>query len=88
MDGSTARTILSLNAQRNRLEEERQASLRAQAEMEHELKMLRHMRQEIVDCLLEPRADRNTLAGARHTVARVARIIRNTGPNQQELRSC
>lgn len=86
MDTVTARTILNLNAQRNRLEAEKQQALLSQAEMEHELRMLRHMRQEILDCLLEPRKNRKTEQGARHTVARVARILRNT--NQKEASSC
>lgn len=86
MDQSTARTILNLNAQRNRLEEEKRQALLAQAEMEHELRMLRHMRRQILDCVLEPRKNRKTEQFARHTVARVARILRNT--NQKEVRQC
>ncbi|MCK7542927.1 hypothetical protein MLC59_01920 [Marinobacter bryozoorum] len=86
MDQSAARTILTLNAQRNRLEDEKRQALLAQAEMEHELRMLRHMRQEILYCLLEPRKNRKTEQGARHTVARVARILRNT--NQREVKPC
>lgn len=86
MEGSTARTILSLNDQRDQLQREKHQVLLEQAEMEHELRMLRHMRQEILDCLLEPRKNRKTEQGARHTVARVARILRNT--NQREVRPC
>lgn len=83
MDGNTARTILSLNDQRNRLESEKKAAVLAQAEMEHELRLLRCMRQQIVDCLLEPRRNRKTEQGARHTVARVARIVRSTATTKR-----
>lgn len=84
MEASIARTILSLNEQRNRLEAEKHQALLDQAEMEHELRMLRSMRQQILGCLLEPRKNRKTEQGARHTVARVARILRNTNQNSKE----
>lgn len=84
MEASIARTILSLNEQRNRLEAEKHQALLAQAEMEHELRMLRSMRQQILGCLLEPRKNRKTEQGARNTVSRVARILRNTNQNSKE----
>lgn len=83
MDGSTARTILSLNDQRDRLEAEKRQALLAQAEMAHELNMLRHMRREILSTLLERRKDRGTDKSARHTVSKIARIIRNGHPDQR-----
>lgn len=83
MDSSTARTILSLNDQRDQLQREKHLVLLEQAEMEHELRVLRHMRREILDCLLEPRKNRKTEQGARHTVARVARIVRNTDASKR-----
>ena len=83
MDGSTARTILSLNDQRDRLEAEKRQALLAQAEMTHELNMLRHMRRQIVGTLLERRKDRGTDKSARHTVSKIARIIRNAHPDQR-----
>lgn len=77
MDGNTARTILSLNDQRDRLQEEKRQALLAQAEMTHELNMLRHMRSQIVGTLLERNRNRGTEKSARHTVSKIARIIRN-----------
>ena len=77
MDGSTARTILSLNDQRDRAEKEKHEALLAQAEMSHELNMLRHMRHQIIVCLLDRRKDRGTEQSARHTVSKIARIVRN-----------
>ncbi len=78
MSRSATNTILSLDAQRRLLQEEKQQILLDQAEMEHELKVLRHMRAEIVGALLERKRNRDSDKGARHTIARVARIIRNT----------
>ena len=77
MDGSTARTICSLNDQRARLEQEKRQALLAQAEMAHELALLRNMRSEIIGCLLERRRNHKAETSVRHTVGRIARIIRN-----------
>jgi len=80
MDGSTARTILSLNDERDRLMREKYQALLAQAEMKHELNMLRDMRYQITGCLLDGRSNKN----ARHTVAKVHRIIRNTRTENED----
>lgn len=80
MDGSTARTILSLNDQRDRLETEKRQALLAQAEMEHELRILRAMKREITDCLRDRRIigpNRNTPKDCHHTIGQIARIVRN-----------
>ena len=74
MDGAAAETIIKLNDQRNRLEAEKRQALLAQAEMQHELNMLRHMRYQIAGCLLDRRSNGNTA----HTLAKVSRIIINS----------
>ncbi len=83
MNGSTTRTILSLDERRIRAEKEKQEALLELAEMTHELNMLRHMRRQIVGTLLERRKDRGTDKSARHTVSKIARIIRNGHPDQR-----
>lgn len=77
MNDSTARTILSLDERRIRAKQEKQAALLELAEMNHELNMLRYMRSQIVGSLLERNRNRGTEKSARHTVSKIARIIRN-----------
>lgn len=77
MNDSTARTILSLDERRIRAEQEKRSALLELAEMNHELNMLRHMRLQIVDCLLERKRGHGTDKNARHTVSKIARIIRS-----------
>lgn len=74
MGNSAARTIRFLQDDRQRIETEKRAALLRQAELEHELNMLRHMRYQITGCLL----DRRTNGSADHTLAKVSRVIRNT----------
>lgn len=60
MDGNTARTILSLNDQRDKAEASKRQALLELAEMKHELQVLRHMKREILVCLLD-RRDRKSV---------------------------
>lgn len=78
MNAIDARTILSLNDQRNRAEAGQREALLAQAEMEHELRALRHMKREITDCLLDRRTSKP--GNCHHTIGKIARIIRNAQP--------
>lgn len=86
MDGSTARTILSLNDHRDRLEADKQQALLELAEMKHELTLLRHMKREILVCLLDRRLPLSKRPGAsascQHTIGRIARIVRNAHPGK------
>lgn len=81
MDGSAARTIISLDERRSRAEQEKQAAILQLAEMRHELALLRHMRAEIVQCLTDGRAPVNRQPESdrtcRHTLSQIMRIVRN-----------
>lgn len=81
MDGNTARTILSLNDQRDKAEASKREALLELAEMKHELQILRHMKREILVCLLDRRMPMHkqpdSAASCRHTVSRIARIVRS-----------
>jgi len=81
MDGNTARTILSLNDQRDKAEAGRREALLELAEMQHELRILRHMKREILVCLLDRRVAMHKRPGSsascQHTVSKIARIVRN-----------
>lgn len=74
MGNSAARTIRFLQEDRKRIEAEKRAALLRVAELEHELRMLRHLRYEITGCLLDRRSNGNTT----HTLAKVSRIIINS----------
>jgi len=74
MGNSAARTIRFLQDDRQRLELEKRLALLGQAELQHELNMLRHMRYQITGCLL----DRRTNGNADHALAQIARVIRNS----------
>lgn len=80
MDGSTARTIISLNDQRDKAEASKREALLELAEMKHELRILRHMKREILVCLLDRRMPMHkrpdSADSCRHTVSRIARIVR------------
>ena len=81
MDGNTARTILSLNDQRDKAEASKREALLELAEMKHELQFLRHMKREILVCLLDRRLPHYQRDGSspscHHTVSRIARIVRS-----------
>lgn len=70
---TAARTILQLQEQLAASERERRKSLLAQAEMEHELNMLRAMRRDITRCVTA----KVRMPNPEHRVNRVARILRN-----------
>ena len=80
MENSASRTIRYLQEVRQRLEIDKRHSLLRQAELEHELNKYRHMRYQITGCLLDGRSNKN----ARHTVAKVHRIIRNTRTENED----
>ncbi|AOY88611.1 hypothetical protein BKP64_10775 [Marinobacter salinus] len=81
MNGIDARTILSLNDQRDKAEASKREALLELAEMKHELQMLRHMKREILVCLLDRRLPMHkrhgSSASCQHTVSRIARIVRS-----------
>lgn len=86
MNGIDARTILSLNDQRDQAEADKRQALLELAEMKHELTLLRHMKREILVCLLDRRLPMNRRPGSsascQHTIGRIARIIRNARPGK------
>lgn len=81
MKAIDARTILSLSDQRDQAEKDKRDALLELAEMKHELQMLRHMKREILVCLLDRRQPIGQNPGSdrscRTTISQIARIIRN-----------
>ena len=81
MNAISTRTILSLDDRRAKAEASRQEALLELSELKHELQMLRSMKREILVCLLDRRLSLGlcpeSSASCRHTVSRIARIIRN-----------
>lgn len=81
MNGIDARTILSLDERREKAEASKRQALLELAEMKHELRILRHMKREILVCLLDRRLPHYQRDGSspscHHTVSRIARIVRS-----------
>lgn len=71
---TAASTILQLQRQRDKAEYEKRQALLDQAEMQHELNMLRAMRSDIASCL----TDRRIVSNA-NRINKVARIVRVAG---------
>lgn len=86
MNGIDARTVISLSDKRNQAEADKRQALLELAEMEHELTLLRHMKREILVCLLDRRLPPSKRPGAsascQHTIGRIARIVRNAHPGK------
>lgn len=81
MNGIDARTILSLDERREKGEASKREALLELAEMKHELRILRHMKREILVCLLDRRLPMYKRPGSavscHHTISRIARIVRS-----------
>lgn len=81
MNGLDARTVISLSDKRNQAEADKRQALLELAEMKHELTLLRHMKREILVCLLDRRLPLSkrpeASASCQHTIGRIARIVRN-----------
>lgn len=86
MNGIDARTVISLSDKRDQAEADKRQALLELAEMKHELTLLRHMKREILVCLLDRRLPMSKRPGAsascRHTVSKIARIVRNAHPGK------
>lgn len=74
---TAASTILQLQRQRDKAEYEKRQALLDQAEMQHELNMLRAMRSDIASCL----TDRRIVSNA-NRINKVARIVRAAGKRE------